>query len=130
MLELVPDWLRGKATPCGSRETCDPPPVDTDADFLVLVFPGHDLAGVITRLSSDGWTWEGSSEHYQNVAGEGFMSWRKGETNLIVTASEAFHARHVAATAVCKRLNLLDKEDRKAVFTAVLYGGVYARSAP
>lgn len=108
--------------PCGSRVTCDPAPVDTDEDFLVVV-PSDQLkvAAVVDKLGDSGFRWEGS-EHYQIVAAGDFMSWRKGVANLIVTANEAFAARHRAATHVCKRLNLLKKQDRVALFQAVLYG--------
>ena len=121
MLDMVPDWLRSRAEPCGSRVTVNPPPTDTDADFLVLVMQ-YDVAGVITRLANEGFTWEGSPEHYQTIVAGSFMSWRKDQVNLIVTASEDFALRHRAATSICKRLNLTVKADRIAVFKGVLYG--------
>jgi hypothetical protein len=76
---------------------------------------------VVNLLSGAGFQWEGN-EHYQDASGD-FMSWRSAEkVNLIVTASAAFAARHRVATALCKRLNLMDKADRIALFQAVLYG--------
>lgn len=111
--------------PCGSRVTCNPPPTNTDQDFLVLVKSDSQSVFLAVRaLSSGGWLWEGS-EHYQDAMGN-FMSWRRGEINLIITSSPAFAARHRAATEVCKRLNLMDKGDRILVFRAVLYGSVEA----
>lgn len=113
---------------CGSRVTCFPPPKNTDADYLVFVSSGRedDVSKVVNLLSGNGFTWEGASEHYQVVAGYNFMSWRKDDINFIVSASYDFVKRHRAATAICKRLNLLDKTDRIAVFKAVLYGEVAA----
>lgn len=114
--------------PCGSRVTCFPPHQNTDADYLVFVTSGkaQDVSNVVSLLQGNGYQWEGASEHYQDVAGVGFMSWRKDDVNLIVSASRDFVRRHRAATAVCKRLNLSEKADRIALFKAVLYGEVAA----
>jgi hypothetical protein len=107
---------------CGSRVTCNPAPTGTDEDYLVEIeqVSSGSVAQVVQAISGAGFNWEGS-EHYQNAANT-FMSWRKGETNLIVTASSVFAERHRAATHVCTRLNLLNKPDRIALFQAVLYG--------
>lgn len=123
---------------CGSRVTCDPAPLDTDMDFLVFILPPpivdpfkarNEEEGKVRTLmdilETAGYVWEGSSEHYQNVAADGFMSWRKGNVNLIVSASEFFVERHKCATALCKRLNLLNKPDRIALFQAVLYAKIW-----
>lgn len=107
---------------CGSRVTNDPPPTDTDVDFLVLVTSGKSgVASVVNTLAGFGFKWE-SNEHYQEAARDNFMSWRMGRINLIVTGNRDFARRHSAATAVCRRLNLHDKADRIALFQAVLYG--------
>lgn len=108
---------RGLIEPCGSRETCVPPPVDTDADFLVELYKW----GEIDLLMEDhGFTKEGG-EGYGGQDST-FGSWRKGDVNLIVTTDPDFAMRHRAATSVCKRLNLLHKPDRVSLFRAVLYG--------
>lgn len=115
--------------PCGSRVTCSPAPVDTDEDFLVVV-PAEEakVSAVVGVLSEGGFKWEGN-QHYQSVAASDFMSWRKGLANFIVTASEEFAVRHRAATHVCKRFNLLNKQDRIALFQAVLYGNKWKDDA-
>jgi hypothetical protein len=108
--------------PCGSRVTCNPPPTDTDADYLVqIVQSDRETVGrVVNALSAAGFQWEGN-EHYQDAAGD-FMSWRGDDNvNLIVTANSEFATRHRAATALCRRLNLMAKPDRIALFQAVLY---------
>lgn len=111
-----------KVEPCGSRVTCSPPPNDTDQDFLVeMVHVDKDAVGrLVNGLSGLNFHWEGN-EHYQDAAGD-FMSWRRDDVNLIVTANVGFAARHRVATGICRRLNLLDKQDRIAVFQAILYG--------
>lgn len=110
-----------EVTPCGSRVTCNPPPVGTDADYLVACADDDNaVRAVINTLSGAGFQWEGS-EHYQHTARSGFMSWRRGEDNFIVIADTSLVQRHKAATALCRRLNLLDKADRIAAFRAILY---------
>ena len=113
---------------CGSRVTCDPAPTDTDQDWLVVV-PNNsaDISSAVENLSMSGFQWEGG-EHYQSAAGN-FMSWRKADVNLIVTANTDFAEKHRAATHICKRLNLLNKPDRIAVFQAVLYAAKYEEKA-
>ncbi len=123
-MTYILELLRGQGAavePCGSRVTCEPPPVDTDEDWLVqLLDNDRKVSDAVSTLTQNDFRWEGS-EHYQSAAGT-FMSWRKGNLNLIVTRDAGFAGRHRAATSICKRLNLLRKEDRIAVFQAVLYG--------
>ena len=111
---------RCTVTPCGSRVTCRPEPVFSDYDYLVFCPDARAVSQAVSIMSSHGFLWEGS-EHYQNAAASGFMSWRCGDVNLIVTGDSVFAARHAVATRLCSRLNLLDKQDRVAVFQAVLY---------
>lgn len=115
--------------PCGSRVTCNPAPTDTDRDYLVIVPQEDDaVSDVVALLSNRCYQWEGS-EHYQQAARNDFMSWRHDDINLIVTRNHDFVKRHRAATHVCARLNLLRKDDRVAVFQAVLYGTKWADGA-
>ncbi len=114
--------LRCVVTPCGSRVTCDPQPACSDWDYTVHAPDTAAVSAIVTDvLPKAGFGWEGS-EHYQNAAADGFMSWRKGDVNLIVTSSAEFASKHRVATSLCKRLNLTDKQDRVALFQAVLYG--------
>lgn len=105
--------------PCGSRVTCNPPPTDTDRDYLVEFTRGM-LERVINIIMENGFSPE-SSNHYRNDDFD-FQSWRLGEINLIITCKGWFAQRHRAATAVCKSLNLMDKADRIALFQKILYG--------
>ncbi|NTS31393.1 hypothetical protein HQ945_09020 [Phyllobacterium sp. BT25] len=117
--------------PCGSRVTCDPAPIDTDQDYLVEVQSGEAIVSSLVMVLVDfGFRWEGN-EHYQDAARNDFMSWRRDDINLIVTANYDFASRHRAATHVCTRLNLQNKDDRIALFQAVLYGNKWSgKKAP
>ena len=101
----------------GSRVTCNPAPTDTDDDWLVL----HAVPeGTYKFLMAAGWEL-GGSEANMGV-GESFQSCKKGEENIILTHSPSFFDKFIAATRVAKRFNLVNKEDRVALFEAVLYG--------
>lgn len=131
LVELLSDLKREfgcRVEFCGSRVTCDPPPANTDLDVLVEIVddkPNHGasqkVTDVVALLSVAGFGLD-SSAHYQVSAVDGFMSWKKGEVNLLVSANPEWCARHRLATALCKKLNLLHKPDRIAVFQAFLYG--------
>lgn len=114
----------------GSRVTCNPPAVGTDQDVLVLVKYIEGTANALDSspeawrevdamhrdLRHSGWLLGGSGDHDDD-----FESWTHGDVNLILTDSEEFYSLFVCATALCKKLNIMDKEDRKAVFRSVLY---------
>jgi hypothetical protein len=105
----------------GSRHTCNPPPTGTDLDVLVYV---RDLVPTYAHLIAAGFEHDGSepSDRHDFDNDSAFRSYSRGEVNLIVTDDEDFHLRFLAASSVAKRLNLLRKEDRVALFQAVLYG--------
>lgn len=109
----------------GSRVTCNPPVLDTDEDWLLLLKP--DTMGTVLECLCDelGWDFDGSevipsqnyipeNDRFQSVSREGL--------NLILTESPVFYKRFLAATSIAKSLNLLDKTDRINLFQAVLYG--------
>jgi hypothetical protein len=112
-----------RVVPVGSRVICNPPPTDTDADYLCLVALGGAWdaemalysAGYERGGSEDPLTWQLGPERE-------FTSYRKGEINLIVTDSPEYFRRFLTATVVATRLNLLKKDDRIALHRAVLYG--------
>ena len=114
--EALADVL-ANAEPVGSRVTCDPAPTDTDEDWLVLV---REVP--VEKLQEAGFSQEGSPEFYTGNDAGGFRSWRKGEINLITTQSYEFFRLFLTATYLAKRFNLLRKQDRIALFQAVLYG--------
>jgi hypothetical protein len=108
----------------GSRVTCQPPPLTTDQDVLMLVGAGQ-LAETVQHLKRNGYTLEGSlPADTHNPIGhlELFASLRKGDMNFIVTEDQAFYKRFSTATELAKHLNLMLKDERIRLFQAVLYG--------
>lgn len=122
---LIPSDMPGvlSLTFVGSRVTCNPPSVGTDLDVLVRVQNLGD-AGMHPSLTRAGFEHDGSdiSDRHDFDFDSAFRSYSRGEVNLIITDDEDFHRRFMAASSVAKRLNLLHKEDRVALFQAVLYG--------
>lgn len=99
--------------PVGSRITCDPIPPDSDEDFLVLT---SQLMAILHVFDSHGFDQDGS-----RIDGGDFKSYSRGDLNIITTTDDVFFQNFMAASSVAKRLNLLDKADRIALFRAVLY---------
>ena len=113
-----------QAVPVGSRITCYPPPLDTDRDWLLHV-PEAAWQGFVDTLLADGWLIGGSAipNEVNELPPEAqFNSFVKDEDNIIATCSLLFYERFLAATSVARRLNLMRKADRIALFQAVLYG--------
>jgi hypothetical protein len=115
-------------TPVGSRETCNPPPIGTDRDWLALI-ASSEWSALDSALKQDGWELGGSFSAHESVPipeDDRFCSYTKliddVLENIIVTDSIVFHKRFLAATGVAKRLNLLEKSARVDLFQAVLYG--------
>ena len=116
------------SAPVGSRITCDPPPVGTDRDWLVLVQP-EMWDYFCIGLFNLGWSLGGSSipnEVNETPFNQRFNSYTLGEDNIIATCSPEFYQRFMAATSIAKKFNLLDKDARIALFQAVLYGNKVA----
>jgi len=115
-------------TPAGSRFTNGE---GHDQDYLVEVPGGHPALadGFDSTLLDDGWTPESGQLEYRpegSAANDApFGSWRKGELNLIVTRDHAFAERHRLGTAVLKQIKLDDKDARKYVMYAILYGEMW-----
>jgi hypothetical protein len=104
--------LATKLEPVGSRVTCNPPPTDTDEDWLVLVAQENQLK-MFELMNAE-------PSKYGLISD--FQSYRVGNLNFIVTYNEIFFRKFMAATSVAKKLNLLDKQDRVDLFKAVIYG--------
>ena len=105
LAQYVKDWA-----PVGSRETVNPPPQDTDQDYMVLCAGLQQLNQLKKAITSDGFTVDG-----KNYEGTTWTSYRKGDLNLIVTCDNRLYYRTVLAARICKALNLKDKEDRITV---------------
>jgi hypothetical protein len=108
--------------PVGSRVTCNPPPTDTDEDFLVLV---KDIQSAVDGLKALGFEHSADPEkvekyiRLQETTQMRFTSLWFGDVNYLITDSEFFFERFLTATHICKTLNLLNKADRVMVFEAV-----------
>lgn len=99
----------------GSNYTCNPPVLDTDIDYIVLV---SDYGKVASFLLESGFVSCTELEYDGNM----FYAFRKGQLNLIITWQGVFYERFCAATMLAKYRNLLDKDDRVDLFNTILYG--------
>lgn len=119
----------------GSRVICDPPVLNTDQDYLMLV-EDLDAAGIAFQSYRylnclDEWlnTEAGDRQDYYSVeleAGARFQAWRFEDINVIVTDDETLHLRSVAATLLAKQLNLQTKAERIKLFRCIKFGEEYA----
>ena len=101
----------------GSRYICNPAPMDTDEDYVVL---GTDSTE--DQLYFKGFACNTDIELYKDLPM--FTAWRLGEFNVIVTQDGGFYKDFVRATKRAKELNLLDKQDRIELFQKELYGNI------
>ena len=120
MIEIIEMCERFE--PVGSRITCNPPPTDTDEDFLCLV--SADKFNEFFNLICQDYELGGSVPFNEKdiCSDECFSSFTKGTTNIIATASQVFFDKFMIATNEAKRLNLLEKADRISLFQSILYG--------
>lgn len=111
----------------GSRATCNPPPTNTDLDILVQVTEA-EFDRAIQLLEENGF--ERESGRYAEMPS--FLSYRNliGDLNVILTTSDDFYQRFVAAAHVCAKLNLMHKGDRIMVHQAVLYANIWREVTP
>jgi hypothetical protein len=102
--------------------------LSTDQDYLVY---SYDLnfdsvltaAGYVPDIPGTGLS--AGCSIPQDVNGNPmteFMSWRKGDINLIVANGVEFYLKHQTAGYICKKLNILDKDDRIIVYHAIMHG--------
>lgn len=126
----------------GSSVICDPPVLNTDRDYFMLV---DNLDGAGTAFYQRGWRncfedWLSKSDtdpaklsddgySVEIEGGSRFQAWRMLDENVIVTDDEALHLRNVGATYVAKALNLQRKEDRISLFRCMKYGEALSNTA-
>ena len=96
----------------GSKYICNPPVLNTDADFVIFdtskFNPGNN--GFFLTNQSDEY---GSTD---------FDTYRNGDINLIVVKNYQEFRKWEVATAAAKQLNIKDKQKRIQLFQGVLYG--------
>ena len=106
-----------KSHPTGSSYICNPPVTNTDVDRIYLVDSCDDVMSEM-----DGWDFNCSPDEYP--ATMQFYSFKKEEDgatlNALITPDEKYYNQFVLATEVAKKMNLLKKEDRVLLFTAML----------
>ena len=114
--DVISSW------PTGSRYICNPAPMDTDEDTVILV---SNLKEALSVLLEQGWTIAGSESYEQKE--EEVSIWFSAKRsvegtlyNFIVTTDEERFRRWVTATELSKKLNLLKKQDRIAVFQVIV----------
>ena len=117
-------WREIARHPTGSRFTCDPPVMDTDDDWIILV---EDLEYAKYKAARLDWICSGTDYYREGSDHEElgpFVSMRhsEGNSNYVFTDDAEFYDRYVAATLLAKKYNLLNKPDRIQLFHAVLYG--------
>jgi hypothetical protein len=102
----------------GSRAICNPIPVGTDDDRLVLFMTPGALKMAVEKLEAQGWVHD---PHYN--LDEEFTSLKQAgnELNLILTENKDFYYKFKAAVAICKKFNVLDKDTRIWVHNKVMY---------
>jgi hypothetical protein len=98
----------------GSNYICNPPVINTDIDYIVLV---NDLEKAHTTLIK---YWDYTSLEYEEMAGDNFKCYRTGQYNLIVTQDVQWYLRFSAATEYCKKKNVLKKEERIMYFELII----------
>lgn len=107
----------------GSTYICDPPPVDTDIDNLILLSKKMQAQykKINELLIKSGWEIDGN---YWDL-GSNFWSFKKDNLNIIITYEEDFFDTFVRAAKVCKALNITDKELRIMVHDIIINGDSY-----
>ena len=103
----------------GSRYICNPPPMDTDEDYIVLMC-NPPVGDTLSALVESGFQMNTDPELYNGCPD--FYAFRNGQFNVICVDEPAMYQRWVDATEQAKVLNLLAKHDRIALFQKVLYG--------
>lgn len=123
----------GRVLATGSRVICNPPPTDTDEDWVVQISHPHRRIIFKQFLLADGWeecVGEGYDEcsELDTPAEEetgtemGFFAFRKGEYNIILIKNHYSFRLWATATALAKGFNLIDKQQRVRLFRTILYG--------
>lgn len=117
-LEGLPGVLSWLGT--GSRHIVNPPVMDTDEDYVLLV---KDVFEADAWLECNGFARPSTEEDYElEESSDLLFTYRKDNLNLLVIESPSFFNKWSIATYLAKQFNLAKKEDRVALFKYVLYG--------
>ena len=124
MIEDIPDvkGLIHRVAHVGSTYICDPPPIDTDIDNLVLMesqLTPEEFKVVEKALIEHGWKKDGA---YIDIGA--FSSFKKDGFNLIITLDTKFFDQFCEASALCRDLNIMDKAARIAIHDYIINGNI------
>ena len=111
----IPNTLWKNIHQTGSSYICNPPVENTDIDFVIYT----DNKELLPWLIEQGFE-TNNGDYLLEIDGL-FMSFRKDKLNLIITDTYDFYVKFVEATKLAKKLNLLEKEQRIALFQYILY---------
>lgn len=128
----------------GSSIICNPPVLNTDFDFVLLLTEEDYQNGAVDKFSAMGFTLPEHSddkdkdEQYQAeirkhaTAGKPlylqFFTMRRDNVNIIVTCCHTLFKRWWNATVWATTLNLQSKKDRRDFFMIVKYGPESAKN--
>ena len=110
---MIPSYLYTASFPTGSSYICNPPVLDTDIDQMFLVYDLEKVSKILEKL---GWKRCGKEEY--NV--DKWVAYRKDNLNALLTDNLDHFNKFLQATEEAKKLNLLDKKDRIALFDKYL----------
>ena len=114
---MIPSYLYRVSFPTGSNYICNPPVTNTDVDEMFLV---DDLQEVNFQLTGLGWTKCGLEEETYQDKPSHWAAYRKENMNALLTTDLKYFMNFFKATEEAKHLNLLNKEDRIALFQKIL----------
>ena len=109
----IPEELYQEVALTGSSYICNPPVIDTDIDFVIY---SQDWDNLHLWCEKNAF-----KTNFEDYVLEDFRSYKRGVINLIVTDDVTFYKRFVKATELAKQLNLLEKDQRVALFDFVMY---------
>ncbi len=118
MLPDLPDWIVYDQHQTGSSVICNPPVLDTDIDYCILVSNKDKVAKM---LCNAGWKMCGG-EAYENPDSS-FVALRKDNLNYILVDKQDEYDRWEAAMLLAQKRNLTKKQDRIDLFRTIKAGG-------
>ena len=120
-LKDLPEFNPVETANVGSKVICNPIPEKSDTDYLFLV---SDLSRDTKYLLESGWRTGGSKDVMSTSSWASLKKYNrkfKIYENFILTDDPMIFDSFVRATKLCKKLNLLKKEDRVTVHEALIY---------
>lgn len=105
---------RPQCAPTGSRVICNPPILTTDEDWLVYVPEG--LQDKATKFLEDA----GATHSLEQEVYPDGVCYRYGDLNPVLIWDWSIYYRWVATTYYASKLNLMSKDERTRMFSALV----------